>query len=66
MKPDITHKDVQSPNDVDSRVYKNEFTYLAAYTLIKQAQATGDVDKIILERLNNRCAERMGGRPIPL
>ncbi|MDE6284281.1 MAG: hypothetical protein K2M17_00870 [Bacilli bacterium] len=50
-------------NEVD---YKDEFTYLAAYSLIKQAQATGEVDKIVLERLNNRCAERMGVRPIPL
>lgn len=46
--------------------FKNEFTYLAAYSLIKQAQATGEIDKIVLERLNNRCAERMGVRPIPL
>ena len=66
MERDITYKEVQSPNNIDSSSYKNEFTYLAAYTLIKQAQATGEVDKIILERLNNRCAERMGVRPIPL
>ena len=46
--------------------YKNEFTYLAAYSLIKQAQAIGEVDKIVLERLNNRFAERMVVRPIPL
>ncbi len=50
----------------NSNNYKNEFTYLAAYSLIKKAQATGEVDKIVLERLNNRCAERMGVRPIPL
>ena len=66
MEPDITYKDVQSPNNIELNPYKNEFTYLAAYTLIKQAQVTGEVDKIVLERLNNRCAERMGVRPIPL
>ena len=66
MERDIMHKEGQYPNNIDSNPYKNEFTYLAAYTLIKQAQATGEVDKIILERLNNRCAERMGVRPIPL
>ena len=66
MEPDITQENVQSPNGIDSNPYKNEFTYLAAYTLIKQAQATGEVDKIVLERLNNRCAEIMGVRPIPL
>ncbi len=61
------HEEIMSKrmerNEVD---YKDEFTYLAAYSLIKQAQATGEVDKIVLERLNNRCAERMGVRPIPL
>lgn len=46
--------------------YKKEFTYLAAYTLIKQAQKEGSVDKVVLERLNNRCAERMDCKPIPL
>lgn len=66
MERDITHKEVQSPNNIDSNPYKNEFTYFAAYSLIKQAQATGEVDKTVLERLNNRCAERMGVRPIPL
>ena len=61
------HEEIMSKrmerNEVD---YKDEFTYLASYSLIKQAQATGEVDKIVLERLNNRCAERMGVRPIPL
>lgn len=56
----------KSYNNTDSSTYKNEFTYLAAYSLIKQVQATGEVDKIVLERLNNRCAERMGVRSIPL
>lgn len=46
--------------------YKKEFTYLAAYSLIKQAQKEGSVEKIVLERLNKRCAERMGCKPIPL
>ena len=54
------------PNNINSNSYKNEFTYLAAYSLIKQVQATGGVDIIVLERLNNRCAKRMGTRPIPL
>lgn len=45
---------------------KKEFIYLAAYSLIKQAQQEGSVDIIVLERLNNRCAERMGCMPIPL
>lgn len=61
MECDMTNKGVELPNSIDSNTYKNEFTYLAAYSLIKQAQATGEVDKIVLERLNNRCAERMGG-----
>ncbi|MCI9031288.1 MAG: hypothetical protein HFK09_02055 [Clostridia bacterium] len=53
--------------DADNKInYKNEFTYLAAYSLIKKVQATGEVDEIVLERLNNRCAERMGVRWIPL
>lgn len=46
--------------------YKKEFTYLAAYSLIKQVQKEGSVDIIVLERLNNRCAERMDCKPIPL
>lgn len=46
--------------------YKKEFTYLAAYTLIKKAQKESNTDKKILERLNNRCAERMDCQPIPL
>ena len=46
--------------------YKKEFIYLAAYTLIKQTQATDEVDKIALEQLRNRCAERMEARPISL
>ena len=46
--------------------YKKEFTYLAAYSLIKQAQKEGSVEKIDLERLKKRCAERMGCKPIPL
>ncbi|WP_251546339.1 hypothetical protein [Pumilibacter intestinalis] len=46
--------------------YKKEFTYLAAYSLIKQVQAQGDVDIVILKRLNKRCAEIMGCEPIPL
>ena len=58
--------DDQLSNNIESNAYKNEFTYLAAYSIIKQAQATGEVDEIILERLNNRCAERMGVLPIPL
>ena len=66
MEREIIHNNVRSPNGIDSNPYKNEFTYLAAYTLIKQAQATGEVDKIVLERLNNRCAKRMGVRPITL
>lgn len=63
---DEINQDVLIFNDSNIKVYQNEFTYLAAYSLIKQAQATGEVDKIVLERLNNRCAERMGVRPIPL
>lgn len=66
MEYDITDNEGQLSNSIDSNPYKNEFTYLAAYSLIKQVQATGKVDKIVLERLNNRCAERMGIRPIPL
>ena len=46
--------------------YKKEFIYLAAYSLIKQVQRQGSADKIVLERLNNRCAERMDCKPIPL
>lgn len=45
---------------------ENEFTYLAAYSLIKQIQAKGTVQKEILKRLNVRCAETMGCEPIPL
>ena len=66
----IYNDELEYLDDLDIKAnsinYKNEFTYLAAYTLIKQAQATGEVDKIVLERLNNRCAERMGVRSIPL
>lgn len=46
--------------------YYDEVEYLAAYSMIKQVQKEGSVDKKILERLNNRCAERMDCKPIPL
>lgn len=51
---------------VEQEKYKKEFTYLAAYSLIKQVQAQGDVDIAVLKRLNKRCAEIMGCEPIPL
>ena len=46
--------------------YEKEFTYFAAYSLIKQIMAKGTVDKNILKRLNERCAETMACEPIPL
>lgn len=46
--------------------YKEEFTYLAAYSMIKQVQAQGTTDDVILERLNKKCAEIMGCEPLPL
>ena len=59
-------KGVKVEATAEQEKYKKEFTYLAAYSYIKQAQKEGSVDKVILERLNKRCAERMDCKPIPL
>lgn len=45
---------------------KNEFTYVAAYYMIKQILAKGTVSRKLLERLNKKCAETMGCAPIML
>ena len=50
----------------EQEMYKKEFTYLAAYSIIKQLQAQGNAKKDTLDRLNNWCAEKMGCMPIPL
>lgn len=66
MEYDITDNEGLLSNSIDTNPYKNEFTYLAAYSIIKKLQSTDEFDKIVLERLNDRCAEKMGVRPIPL
>lgn len=52
--------------DIAIEQNKKEFIYFTAYSLIKQVLDKRTVDKEVLKRLNERCAETMGCEPIPL
>lgn len=58
--------DATAEQQTEQKRYKDEFTYLAAYSIIKKLQAQGNANKDTLDRLNNWCAEQMGCMPIPL